>query len=139
MSHGERGPDGRLVPSSRPLMSKREANQRYYLNGGKERQAASKARYLATDKGRRMLRSQNLRQYGMTPEEYDAMLAQQGGGCALCGAEKGHNGTSLAVDHCHRTGKIRGLLCTKCNTALGHFGDDAYGLRRVLAYIEREQ
>lgn len=56
------------------------------------------------------------RVYGIEPEQYDALLAQQDGRCALCGAEP--NEHMLHVDHCHTTGKIRALLCVSCNTSL---------------------
>jgi Recombination endonuclease VII len=66
----------------------------------------------------------HLRRYGLTAEGYDALLAVQGGVCALCrrAAEPVDRRTGaprrLAVDHCHRTGRVRGLLCTVCNTSL---------------------
>jgi hypothetical protein len=60
--------------------------------------------------------------YGLTIDHYNSMLADQGGGCKICGATKaGPKRTNLAVDHCHTTGKIRGLLCNKCNVAVGFY------------------
>lgn len=78
------------------------------------------------------------RKYGITPEEYEAMLASQGGRCALCDRRPdqeryGH----LSVDHCHATGRVRGLLCTVHNSAVAAFGDDETGLLRALAYVKR--
>ena len=67
--------------------------------------------------------------YGITLEEYDAMLARQGGHCALC------NQTVVVVDHCHETGRFRGLLCRSHNSALGKLGDNEAGLIRVIAYL----
>lgn len=66
------------------------------------------------------------RVHGITREEYDAILMAQGGVCLICGLpERGSRGRSgrryLAVDHCHKTGKRRGLLCSKCNGNLGWF------------------
>ena len=69
-------------------------------------------------------RSVSLRKYGITLEQYNQMLDAQGGVCAICKkpeTAKGNHGTAreLAVDHCHDTGKVRGLLCSQCNTAIG--------------------
>jgi hypothetical protein len=66
------------------------------------------------------------------------MLVAQGGGCAICGSTdtKGP-GQFFAVDHCHETGAVRGLLCLCCNTALGQLGDDVDLLRRAIDYLNR--
>jgi hypothetical protein len=55
--------------------------------------------------------------YGITLEDYDRMFSEQGGTCALCDKPCA-TGRRLAVDHCHATGAVRGLLCVKCNSAL---------------------
>lgn len=86
-------------------------------------------------------RRSNLKQsYGITLEEYDAMLAAQGGVCGACGGvETGRNAygvVSLAVDHDHETGKIRGLLCMKCNRALGLIGDSIEAAKNLLRYLK---
>ena len=71
--------------------------------------------------------------YGMSVEEYESMLEAQGGACRICG---GRHVRALAVDHCHRTGRIRGLLCSNCNTALGMMKDDPLTVARAAAYLE---
>ena len=78
------------------------------------------------------------RVYGIAPEEYDALLAQQKGSCAGCEATE-YNSKSyhLAVDHNHDTGEIRGLLCLRCNRILGLSQDDPGLLRRLADYLER--
>ena len=79
-------------------------------------------------------RSARLRaMYNMTHNDYLTMLANQGGGCAICGQPPA-NGMHLAVDHDHATGAIRGLLCTRCNLQLGWY---ELNRRAVMAYLRR--
>lgn len=74
-------------------------------------------------------------EYGLTEEDYYRLLAAQNGGCKLCGRTP-ESGKVLPVDHNHVTGKIRGLLCTKCNVGLGLIGDTVESLRRAIQYLE---
>jgi len=75
------------------------------------------------------------RKYGITQVEYDEMLAEQGGKCAICGsAQSGKR--RFHVDHDHETDMVRGLLCSKCNTGLGLFGDDPRRLNDAIAYLD---
>lgn len=75
------------------------------------------------------------RKFGLTVEQWDRMLEQQGGGCAIC---KGQPTTShgFHVDHCHETGKIRGLLCHGCNTTLGAVKESVDTLKAMIEYLE---
>lgn len=75
------------------------------------------------------------RQYGITAEDYDKILAFQGGGCAICGAPPGKN--RLAVDHDHTTGLTRGLLCWRHNAGLQKFGDDADLMENGAYYLRQ--
>jgi len=76
--------------------------------------------------------------YGMSLEEFTDLLAKQGGGCAICGATKGNKKSDrLFVDHDHKTGKVRGLLCSQCNCMLGYSRDKVSNLRRGIQYLER--
>lgn len=81
--------------------------------------------------------------YGLTPESYDAMVSKQGGVCAICmePEQRVNNGTlqELTIDHCHKTGEVRGLLCRKCNVALGGFGDSEEGLLAAIAYLRKHR
>jgi hypothetical protein len=67
---------------------------------------------------------------------YDRMLADQKGVCAICGRSDNPGMTRLAIDHCHTTKKIRGLLCTCCNQAIGQLKDSPELLRRAADYLE---
>lgn len=74
--------------------------------------------------------------YGLSREEYEALLEKQGGVCAIC-KQKCRVHPRLSVDHCHRTNVIRGLLCHACNTALGKFEDDPNRLLNAIEYLTK--
>lgn len=79
------------------------------------------------------------RRFGMTEADYEEMAAAQDGKCAICGTtEPGCGMGSLPVDHCHATGRVRGLLCSACNTVLGLARDDPDRLRAAIEYLARE-
>ncbi|MGF6957277.1 endonuclease VII domain-containing protein [Paraburkholderia youngii] len=82
------------------------------------------------------------RTYDIDYDHYLSMLAEQSGVCALCGGEgfkmAGHHRLKLVVDHCHKTGRIRGLLCHNCNRALGLLHDDTDVIRKAIGYLEGE-
>ena len=82
------------------------------------------------------------REYGITLTEYNKVLEEQNGVCAICDlpeTETNSIGTKwLCVDHNHATGKIRGLLCNKCNQALGCFRDDKDVMLKAILYLEGE-
>lgn len=96
----------------------------------KERYANSKRiREIAAERAR-------LRNYGILPHEFGAMVAAQNGLCGVC-AESLNSGKKPAVDHCHATGRIRGILCARCNTTIGAALDSPSLLRDLAAYVER--
>lgn len=73
--------------------------------------------------------------YGMSVSRYREILADQGGVCAICGLKA----DALVVDHDHDTGVIRGLLCHKCNSALGHLQDSYFAVCRAADYLKPGQ
>ena len=87
-----------------------------------------------TRRARRSKHNTHLKQaYGITIEDYDTILESQNGKCAIC-----HGGTSkrhFAVDHNHRNGNVRGLLCARCNTALARFMDRRVVVGRAYKYL----
>lgn len=89
---------------------------------------------------KRQIRSWNLkRNYGMSLEEYEDLLASQGGVCAICSNPPKRDDARnqyLHVDHCHQSGKIRGLLCTACNVGIGNLQDCPALLRKGAEYLE---
>ena len=84
--------------------------------------------------------------FGITQEDYKDMMEAQGGTCAICNGKNAVRKRTtfenkpftiaLAVDHNHKTGKVRGLLCNSCNTSLGKFKDDITLLKRAIEYLE---
>lgn len=81
----------------------------------------------------RNVRNNLRRKFGITPEDYATMLEAQGGVCLICQAPpKKHR---LAVDHDHATGAIRGLLCSKCNSALGWFEKNRAAIHSYLEAV----
>lgn len=96
--------------------------------------ARDRARYAANPTKRRQ---QQLQQYGISVADYDQMLQAQDGRCAICSSEVGAKGKSLAVDHCHETGAVRGLLCARCNVGLGMFQDDVARMRLAIDYLTK--
>lgn len=77
------------------------------------------------------------RAYGMEPADYERLLSEQNGKCAICGGGPNGAGKRLHVDHCHNSSKVRGLLCGKCNTAIGLLNDDPERAEAVAAYLRR--
>jgi Recombination endonuclease VII len=74
------------------------------------------------------------KKYGISIEDFDRMEAQQGKCCALCGGPPNGKGR-LHVDHCHATGKVRALLCYKCNTAIGMLNEDPTLVAKLERYL----
>jgi hypothetical protein len=77
------------------------------------------------------------RQFGLTREQWEERLAAQGFKCACCGADdpNARGGKGWVVDHCHRHGHVRGILCSHCNTGLGMANDDPAILKKWIAYL----
>ena len=100
-----------------------------------ERYAAAQRRIKQSPTVKRRERARHLeKKYGIGLEQYEEMLAAQGGGCAICG-KRPRPDSSLHVDHDHGTGEIRGLLCFNCNNALGYLNDDGDRLITAATYL----
>jgi hypothetical protein len=105
-----------------------------------EKAAADKAAYQRNWRRNNLARAKGYelkRRFGMSLDQYHDMLENQGGGCAICG-ETDPTFTHMAVDHCHKTGMVRGILCSACNRALGGFKDNVQLLRQAISYLARE-
>jgi hypothetical protein len=107
-------------PALKEIARRRTAR---WIADNRERYDAYKARYRKSDNYKRAWRKWYLKdKYGITPDDYARRLQAQGGGCAICGEPPGE--IALHVDHCHETGRVRGLLCFSCNAGLGQFRHD---------------
>jgi hypothetical protein len=99
-----------------------------------ERVKAYNQRYHEEDRYSGRIKWYNIkREYGLTQIDWEDMLSDQEGKCPGCGAEN----VEFHVDHDHSTGRIRGLLCERCNWAAGNCGDNPQTLRNLADYIER--
>ena len=86
---------------------------------------------------KRKKRSDLMKDFGINADQYEAMLKEQNYVCAICNKPDICN-RDLAVDHCHNTKRVRGLLCTNCNMALGKFQDDLQIIQNAIEYISRD-
>ena len=84
----------------------------------------------------RVRKSQFKSIYGLTLEEYDRKYEHQNGCCYICGKHEQQAGSRLAVDHCHKTNKVRKLLCRNCNLLLGHAKDNIDILQKAILYLK---
>jgi hypothetical protein len=104
------------------------------------RRARSRVEYAADDNLRRAnAYKARVRSYGLSASEFDRMLVEQAGLCRVCDDPLGPNPNQLHVDHCHVTGRIRALLCRRCNVALGAAGESPDRLRGLAVYLEDQQ
>jgi hypothetical protein len=116
---------------------------RDYHHKNKEMKSASFKKWAEANKP--AIRNKRLeRVYGLSNEKYIEMFDEQLGLCAICGEEqqgvtKDGSTRFLCVDHCHKTGKVRQLLCVKCNTGIGQLNDDTSIMKKAIAYLEKHQ
>lgn len=116
-----------------------EADRKYYA-ANKEKRAAAARKWEEAHPERTVQRRREAhlkRLYGITSAQYDAMLAAQNFVCKICGTDTpGGNGKNFPVDHCHDTGRVRGLLCNACNTGIGKLRHSPDLLRQAACYLE---
>jgi hypothetical protein len=115
-----------------PLPARERAAQCQHDNP--ERYQARQREYVETGKKSVANRKSHLkRKYGLTLGSFDELLASQGGGCAVCGRSGADN-----VDHDHDTGQVRGILCFKCNVAIGLIDEDSSRAHAAGNYLDRD-
>lgn len=119
---------------------RRKYNHQYYLANLKKCREYS---FRNRKRHPQRARQDNLRlRYGITVDQYGQMFTAQGGVCAICGEPettkgRGNGMKSLAVDHNHKTDRIRELLCNKCNSVLGYVKEDEELLLNILSYLKK--
>lgn len=130
--NGVGGVHHRCKECTKALSSKHYfSNKNSYLEKQKEYRKKNRKKYLGD------LREAKLRrQYGMTLKDYDNMVIEQLGSCAICN-EPNVTKRNMHIDHCHKTGRIRGLLCSKCNQAIGLFRDSEQNMLNAIYYLKR--
>lgn len=94
----------------------REINREKYLQSAKSGYHRNKHKHKHKERDRNLKNK-----YGINTTEYSGLLTEQSNLCAICGIDVEEYGKNFHVDHCHKTGKIRGLLCGPCNTRLGWY------------------
>ena len=100
-----------------------------------ERYRDYQAQYRTRDDYKQKMRDGHLRRtFGISVDDYERMLEEQGGGCAICGAPE-PEGRSLHVDHHHASGEVRGLVCFTCDAAIGQLKDDQALVLRAADYL----
>ena len=113
------------------------ARNRKWCSENKDKIRATVKRFYFNHPTRRRVKT--LKKYGLTIETYNQMLFEQNGKCVICGIPQEEMMRPFAVDHCHRTGKVRGLLCFCCNTMLGKVNDNVNILISAIEYLERSK
>lgn len=115
----------------------------FYQGQGRQCRSCKYERYkhwYKTPRGKYVIRRHNLKRlFGITPEQYDRLLAKQSGVCAICGRHPDPSEPRrFHVDHCHSTGRVRGILCGQCNSGIGKLKDDPALLERAAAYLRTQ-
>lgn len=115
-----------------------------YARKNRDRVNTRQRKWRKTPMGQKKTRNKKLKsKYGITETDYNAMLLEQKGVCAICGQVETRicaDGSShLSVDHNHSTGKVRGLLCNTCNTMIGLGKDSVDVLAKAIVYLEKER
>lgn len=103
------------------------------------KRAYDKSYRLRPERLEQMFKSRLKRKYGLTLDDYKNILAEQKECCSICKVNQSNFNKKLAVDHCHKTGKVRGLLCQFCNQGLGNFKDNKQLLDLAIKYLEKHK
>ncbi len=110
-------------------------NERHWVNR-EENNAKCKAHYAANKA--KYKNYHRLKSYGVSQEQYDSMFENQKGCCAICNQTLDQS-KNTCVDHCHKTGKVRGLLCANCNFGIGHLKDSIPLIESAIQYLKGHQ
>lgn len=119
------------------IKNKKTLYDKEYREQNKDKKLANRIKRKISGASRTDYRKSHFKNtYGITIEDYELMLQQQEGKCKICKTTEFTGvGNCLHVDHCHITGKVRGLLCMKCNNGLGNFKDNIKTLHNAITYL----
>lgn len=118
-------------------------NERARLNKAMRKEAsgvnapAAPKRNRSHEEERASIRAYLLKKkYGLSMEQWDSLFTKQGKACAICRSPNPTGSKGWHTDHCHSTGKVRGILCSICNTTLGQLKEDVDTMQRMIEYVE---
>lgn len=114
---------------------KLNAQGRDWRARNRERARATRAAWAENNRDKRLEHSKAAAwkyRYGLNRTEYKQFFVDHGSKCAICSTEK-----NLVIDHCHESGRLRGVLCRKCNLAIGHFDDDPKRIESAIKFLEK--
>jgi hypothetical protein len=116
----------------------KQYGQQYYIDN-KETIKTKQKKYNLKNKesSKRRSRKHLMKRYNLTIEEYNKLFNIQNGKCAICGRHQNELIKALAVDHNHITGNVRGLICVRCNRAIGMFEDNISLLEKAIVYLKK--
>jgi hypothetical protein len=119
---------------------KRAHNRRYHQEHREVKLARSRSWVRANPERQKFHQWKHYlgKKYGVTPADYAALMVAQDGRCAICLTSDPAPWDQLSVDHDHETGRVRGLLCMRCNSCLGYVQDSPDLLRKAVRYLEGE-
>jgi hypothetical protein len=121
---------------------KRIAYSKEYVKNNKEIVSIRRKAYYQShkeeiaQKAKEAFQTRRITQYGISVSDYNDMFSAQGGRCAICGIHESEHNGKLHIDHDHETKIVRGLLCGKCNKALGLFSDNIDMLQSAINYLK---
>lgn len=123
-------------PLSEFPIQKNKQNGRSYYHTHCNECRRERARKVIRGLSKEEIRRRNLwAEFKITVEDWDSLFQSQGKKCAICGTKE-KTGNGFCTDHCHKSGKIRGILCTCCNTVLGHARDNPEILIKAVWYLQ---
>ena len=124
------------MPHKDSIKNKQYQKEYYFRNRAKKLKAR-KLLYMNTPYDVRLAKNNQLKNtYKISIEEYEQKLKEQNYSCAICNRHRDEFKRNLSVDHDHKTGKVRGLLCVKCNTALGMLNDNVEYFTAAIMYLK---
>ncbi len=133
----DRTPSGSCRICSKYSQDRIKANTPPEELRARQRAAAKKSYWAMSEAERKAKNRKRLcKAYGLTPEAFSVMLERQGNACKICDCTEPSEGKNFHVDHCHKTGRVRGILCHHCNIAIGLLREDVRIAKRVLEYLE---